>query len=624
MSAAGGNDASAGGSARTDAAHGDAKTAEGGTTAPVPQFEIGLALAGAVSAGSYTAGVLDFLFEALDAWHARPDCPHRVKLSVLSGTSGGALAAAVALLAARSKFPPVRPDTPAAERALNPLYDAAVNRIDIEALLATGDIERDRRVLSILNGDVVARTAADEIAAAERLVRCARPWLADPLRLRFTLTNLDGIAYAERIRGNAAQGTQAMSNHADALRFAVAGAGTAAGAPPQPAGDWRHETLLDDPWRRPASERARALHGVFDAALASAAFPLALQPRTVRKRRDDYSATPVLVPAADRCAVPPHQGRPLLEPLPLYPAWPGGDDPAQPVEFTAVDGGATDNQPLELARLALVGDDPTKRNPRDALTADKAVILVDPFPASAGAAAGGAEALAIPAVARRMLRAWLQQARFRPQEAAIAGQTPGGCFSRFMISPVATADALPGLPPAVPAQPALASGVLAGFGGYLDRRLREHDYFLGRRNAQRFLAEHFVLDAGNGAVFGGWTDPALRRRYRIERDGRTWLPIVPLADHLDPAVAERNVERLPDWPAGCVDVDALRGPLAARLDAAVGCTLDNSRDLGLLGRWIGWLLWKLALRRLALARIIESVRAQLATYRPGGPLNRSP
>jgi predicted patatin/cPLA2 family phospholipase len=31
-------------------------------------FEIGLVMAGAISAGSYTAGVIDFLIHALDAW----------------------------------------------------------------------------------------------------------------------------------------------------------------------------------------------------------------------------------------------------------------------------------------------------------------------------------------------------------------------------------------------------------------------------------------------------------------------------------------------------------------------------------------------------------------------------
>ena len=79
-----------------------------------PTFEIGLTMAGAVSAGAYTAGVIDFLFEALDAIEDvragrstdyltahRPDGtpwpdakqvidpPHNVRLRAMSGTSAG-------------------------------------------------------------------------------------------------------------------------------------------------------------------------------------------------------------------------------------------------------------------------------------------------------------------------------------------------------------------------------------------------------------------------------------------------------------------------------------------------------------------------------------------------------
>ena len=36
-------------------------------------FRIALNMAGAVSAGAYTAGVLDFLIDALDAWYAEKE-----------------------------------------------------------------------------------------------------------------------------------------------------------------------------------------------------------------------------------------------------------------------------------------------------------------------------------------------------------------------------------------------------------------------------------------------------------------------------------------------------------------------------------------------------------------------
>ena len=67
------------------------------------EFRIGLALAGAISAGAYTAGVIDFLIEALEAWEqARgqagvPD--HRTGLKVMAGASAGAITGAVSLIA---------------------------------------------------------------------------------------------------------------------------------------------------------------------------------------------------------------------------------------------------------------------------------------------------------------------------------------------------------------------------------------------------------------------------------------------------------------------------------------------------------------------------------------------
>src|SRR4051812_25889976 len=77
-------------------------------------FEIGIVMAGAVSAGAYTAGVLDFLIEALDAWHnakAAGDLAaprHEVRLKALTGASAGGITAAVAAVALGERFPPVR------------------------------------------------------------------------------------------------------------------------------------------------------------------------------------------------------------------------------------------------------------------------------------------------------------------------------------------------------------------------------------------------------------------------------------------------------------------------------------------------------------------------------------
>jgi hypothetical protein len=70
------------------------------------EFQIGLTMSGAISAGAYTAGVLDFLIEALDAWEDARNGPdadtvpnHRVGIKVMSGASAGAITAAISAIA---------------------------------------------------------------------------------------------------------------------------------------------------------------------------------------------------------------------------------------------------------------------------------------------------------------------------------------------------------------------------------------------------------------------------------------------------------------------------------------------------------------------------------------------
>jgi predicted acylesterase/phospholipase RssA len=139
-----------------------------GTADRAGGFEIGLVMAGAVSAGAYTAGVVDFLIQALDQWHEGkrgddPRCPrHDVSLKVMAGASAGGMSAAIA--AAQL----CEPHTPAADPRSpgppdNKLLRSWVRCIDIARLLATSDLDSDP------DGDVrslLDSTALDEIAAA--------------------------------------------------------------------------------------------------------------------------------------------------------------------------------------------------------------------------------------------------------------------------------------------------------------------------------------------------------------------------------------------------------------------------------------------------------------------------
>jgi predicted acylesterase/phospholipase RssA len=86
----------------------------GSTTNPC--FEIGITMAGAVSAGAYTAGAVDFLIEALDAWYAAKeddeDAPqHDISLNVLTGASAGSIVAAIMAVCLNYRFPHCRAET---------------------------------------------------------------------------------------------------------------------------------------------------------------------------------------------------------------------------------------------------------------------------------------------------------------------------------------------------------------------------------------------------------------------------------------------------------------------------------------------------------------------------------
>ena len=99
-------------------------------------FEIGLAMAGAISAGAYSGGVFDFLVQALDEWERvkaqqLPDIPnHQVIIKVVSGASAGATTGAIGAAALAGGLQPQPFETPSGQQryrcVLPNLYEAWV------------------------------------------------------------------------------------------------------------------------------------------------------------------------------------------------------------------------------------------------------------------------------------------------------------------------------------------------------------------------------------------------------------------------------------------------------------------------------------------------------------------
>jgi len=444
-------------------------------------FELGLVMAGAISAGAYTAGVMDFLFEALDAYYEEKRKPgwdgptHDVRIPIMSGASAGGMTSAICALHAFHDLAHVWPGKPVPPPERNRLYSSWVSDISLDRLLKTSDLDAPdvRGLKSLLCCNVL-----DEIVAEAFNMSgvCDRAWIGrgdDPsLRVRLTLTNLRGAPYSFRLFGSDTDETYGMLNHGDYFDFAVGKAPVLAPGADPGATPLDVTNLGQQEWR------------VYrQTALATGAFPVGLAPRLIERPDTSFYGQAQSFGYED-----PSTGK-------YCPVKPDACfDKIAPYGFVSVDGGVIDNAPLELARRYLSGG-ATVRNDRSGDSASKAVLLIAPFPNFAAVPPQDDDDL-LASVLQRLLSSLVDQARFKPEELQLAASD--ACFSRFMISPTRRGNGT-----AMAKQFPIASGVLNGFGGFLHESFRRHDYLLGRRNAQAFLRWNFGLPETNARLFKG-------------------------------------------------------------------------------------------------------------------------
>ena len=125
----------------------------------------------AISAGAYTAGVVDFLIQALDEFDAvrrsgEASCPkHEIRLRVVAGASAGGMTAALLAGLAHERFQ--HAENPDDDNPVgNTLFDSWVNRIDAKFLLGDSDLKADPKVRSLLDSTAIHEIAATALRAA--------------------------------------------------------------------------------------------------------------------------------------------------------------------------------------------------------------------------------------------------------------------------------------------------------------------------------------------------------------------------------------------------------------------------------------------------------------------------
>jgi len=563
-------------------------------------FRIGLCMAGAVSAGAYTAGVMDYLLEALAEWDKRrgePGVPnHNVTIPIMGGASAGGMTAFLAASTLNNTITPVPLPEPGKllyEHPENKLYHSWVDLIDQDMfphMLETSDI-KPGKIISALNSDFIDQIANKMIRSDITKWTPTPPWFEAPVKIFSTLTNLEGFYYYADL--NAAQRNQVrkekyyMSVHNDYACFEVMD-----GVAPETGGPW---IPLD-------FKSGKYVATAKDAAMATGAFPAGLKPRMLVREKKYVEQIPWLDYV--------FKNTPLTDDL---------------VTTLNVDGGMINNEPFEKVR-DLLDDIYIKENKKVYLTNDEkekelanvncdynffenTVLMVDPFPSIQ--ADPFIMENDIMTVLPNTLSAMLSQMRAKPKEYKDAMVLNDG--SRFIISPSRIIKNLKGEDEEVFGEKAIACGNLSGFGGFLNKEFRIHDYYLGRYNCEIFLRDYFTVPESalyNNEIFkDGYKDAdwAKFASGATKPDEQKEFQIIPI---FTPRPAARTL-KMPvfssgeNWPrVKTEDIDRFKSPLKKRVEKLILNVADLPwyQDLLLIGGAKLWLNKKLTNKTLSLIK----------------------
>ncbi len=473
-------------------------------------------MAGAVSAGAYTAGVIDYLLETLEHWQKAkelnlPGIPqHNVLIEVLSGASAGGMTAAITAASVQNNFPHVNQKNFSEEVSKgNPLYNSWVNLTEepnqdmMSQMLNNNDIlnnpeNPEKEVKSIFNSQFIDKIASNTLNNVKKDATCKRSYFASDFELLTTITNLRGYNYQLKFITYLGESSFKMTMHRDLFHFKLSASG-------HYNNDGKIPFHFND-------EDGLNKELLASAAMATGAFPVGLQPRIIE--RDPKYINDNFLLREDS-----HKD-PIVNPLANY-------------KSVNVDGGVINNEPFELTERILEnrrreeiknteGEEATKKYvfEKTAEKFDTTLLMIDPFPNEDDKSESNYFPLsAIKYAAMHLLGAMRQQLMVKTSELKEAFNEKN--YTRFMIAPHRSSGGKK-------EQYSIACGSLGGFGGFFNKNFRVHDYMLGRRNCQRFLQKYFSVpvDAKNPIIEYGYKN--IEKNFEItSEEGKTFFPIIP-------------------------------------------------------------------------------------------------
>lgn len=494
-----------------------------------PVFHLGITMAGAASAGCYTAGAMDYLFEILNLWeeakqgklppgweNIEPYIPqHKVMIDAMGGTSAGGMTTVMsAIYALKGKVKPVsQPDTTLAPKD-NVLYDSWVLMGEregkpslMERVFDTADLQQSGKLESLLNSDFID-AICDDAFTDDKTDKKPLPFVSNDLELVLSHTMLRSIPLTMDFGTplSRRQRTSETPTYSSREHFTVSHFKRDYDAA-NPAHANKYLPL--DPYGAGAAAMKLAT-------IATGAFPVGLRFREFFA--NELSAA-YLQQTANSITFDRLSGQSSV-PAPQI-KWP--DNFPNPYKFVSIDGGAVNNEPFGEVMSILKN---RYGNPMEDGYYKYGMVMIDPFPDWPGGKTYNQPADLFGVVPAIIGTLW-DQSKVKRAEMLDAYSTD---YCRGQLYPLkwqtrADKERYP-----------IACGAAMAFSGFLDVDFRKHDFFLGRNNARNFYRALFCLeyhrDEINPAnniihpIHKDWT-PEMVKLFGRVIDDKTYLPVVP-------------------------------------------------------------------------------------------------
>lgn len=493
-------------------------------------FHIGITMAGAVSAGAYTAGFVDYLIEILELWESQKKSIrkkiasneslndyerkiplHDVCIDAFGGASAGGMAGMMSVLSTFSKMNPVK--EPSSVKTGNILYDSwvlldddtedsTINKVTtFEKMLYTDDFEGNTDgVPSLLNSkpiDRIADRVFDELAP-EKDKRKRPSYISEDLRVLVTLCSLRGVPFELNFKNIISANFPYSPGHRMNEHMIIAHFKTKFNEDED-----KDVYLKFDPYDRESKEFLKLC------TKATGAFPIGLAPRHFEgKFSKEYIKNCILrnldIDKKNKSAIDIKIN-------------------TKNFDFTDIDGGTINNEPYSEVVQILEEVNPSYNQKLPMF----GTIMIDPFPNFYNQD----ESIPIPdpisdSLFQKNIWSVIPKAytTFREQVRVKHSGSFYKDYLRLLVFPVKWKQngVLKDHPP-------LSCAALGGFGGFLDIEFRKHDFFLGRNNAKNFLRAFFMLELdkqNRHPLFEDLNDESINM-FKRETNNKMYFPIIP-------------------------------------------------------------------------------------------------